>query len=190
MGYLICEDCTGYYQLQEGEYPEDFDRCQCGGNLEYVEEIEKQDNNGVVEKEEIGAGLFSTLPIGWLAGILGGALIMLLPYSMFSADPYSADFVFNSNLSFIIWGAGGFTAALIAGGNVRSGAYNGFYSATISGLFIIIYYFWIITNPFTSPILVDNLALFGALCVVYVLAPSICSMLGGLTVGIFRRILI
>lgn len=31
--YLICKNCNGYYQLQDGESPEDFDICQCGGDL-------------------------------------------------------------------------------------------------------------------------------------------------------------
>ena len=39
MGYLICEECGGYYKLQPGEYLEDFDRCQCGGRLKYEEYI-------------------------------------------------------------------------------------------------------------------------------------------------------
>ncbi|MEN4017112.1 MAG: hypothetical protein PQ975_01380 [Methanobacterium sp.] len=38
-GYLVCEDCKGYYKLQEGESPEDFDQCQCGGKLRYYEDI-------------------------------------------------------------------------------------------------------------------------------------------------------
>ena len=41
MGYVICEKCGGYYKLEEGESPEDFDRCQCGGNLSYVKSIQK-----------------------------------------------------------------------------------------------------------------------------------------------------
>lgn len=37
MGYLICQDCKGYYKLQDGEKPEDFtDKCACGGNLRYA----------------------------------------------------------------------------------------------------------------------------------------------------------
>ena len=35
MGYLICEKCGGYYELQSGERPEDFDKCNCGGQLIY-----------------------------------------------------------------------------------------------------------------------------------------------------------
>jgi len=36
-GYLVCDKCGGYYELQSGESPEDFDRCQCGGKLEFLE---------------------------------------------------------------------------------------------------------------------------------------------------------
>ena len=35
LGYLICEKCGGYYELQPGESPEDYDQCQCGGKLKY-----------------------------------------------------------------------------------------------------------------------------------------------------------
>ena len=36
-GYLICDNCKGYYKLQENESPKDFESCQCGGKLEYTE---------------------------------------------------------------------------------------------------------------------------------------------------------
>jgi hypothetical protein len=39
-GYLICEKCGGYYQLQPDESPDDFGKCQCGGELEYMKNIE------------------------------------------------------------------------------------------------------------------------------------------------------
>jgi hypothetical protein len=39
MTYMVCEKCGGYYQLQEGESPDDFDLCQCGGKLEYKESM-------------------------------------------------------------------------------------------------------------------------------------------------------
>lgn len=38
-GYLICQKCGGYYKLQPGELPENFDVCQCGGELEYHHSI-------------------------------------------------------------------------------------------------------------------------------------------------------
>jgi hypothetical protein len=35
-GYLECENCGGYYELDEGESPEDFDlTCNCGGKLNH-----------------------------------------------------------------------------------------------------------------------------------------------------------
>jgi hypothetical protein len=41
MGYLVCDKCEGYYELQQGEYAEDFtDRCDCGGKLRFVETLE------------------------------------------------------------------------------------------------------------------------------------------------------
>lgn len=45
MGYLICDKCQGYYELQPGESPDDFLKCECGGNLKYIEkeEINKEE---------------------------------------------------------------------------------------------------------------------------------------------------
>lgn len=40
MSYLYCEKCGGYYELGDGESPEDFEECHCGGNLSFLEEIE------------------------------------------------------------------------------------------------------------------------------------------------------
>lgn len=53
MSYLVCEKCSGYYKLKEGEKPEDpqnlifwdqenevfygFESCECGGTLKYVQ---------------------------------------------------------------------------------------------------------------------------------------------------------
>jgi len=36
-GYLVCTQCKGYYELQENESPEDFEKCECGGSLDYHE---------------------------------------------------------------------------------------------------------------------------------------------------------
>ncbi|EKF84763.1 hypothetical protein A994_12156 [Methanobacterium formicicum DSM 3637] len=35
-GFLECQNCGGYYQLQAGESPEDFEKCQCGGTLKHT----------------------------------------------------------------------------------------------------------------------------------------------------------
>jgi hypothetical protein len=36
-GHLICEKCGGYYRLKAGESPDDFECCQCGGELKYYD---------------------------------------------------------------------------------------------------------------------------------------------------------
>lgn len=38
-GYLVCKKCDGCYQLQPDESPKGFDKCQCGGELEYKKEL-------------------------------------------------------------------------------------------------------------------------------------------------------
>jgi heat shock protein HtpX len=36
-GYLVCDKCNRYYELQPGESPDDFtDKCECGGTLKHV----------------------------------------------------------------------------------------------------------------------------------------------------------
>jgi hypothetical protein len=42
MSYLICRRCFGYYQLEEDESLEEFDSCQCGGQLVYTEYIQSE----------------------------------------------------------------------------------------------------------------------------------------------------
>jgi rRNA maturation endonuclease Nob1 len=42
-GYLRCEKCSGYYKLQAGESPKDYDICKCGGELKYTSKILTQD---------------------------------------------------------------------------------------------------------------------------------------------------
>ena len=33
-GFLVCDTCGGYYELQSDESPDDFsDECECGGKL-------------------------------------------------------------------------------------------------------------------------------------------------------------
>jgi hypothetical protein len=39
LGFLFCEECNGYYELQEGESSEDYKECECGEKLKYVENL-------------------------------------------------------------------------------------------------------------------------------------------------------
>ena len=40
MSHLVCEKCGGYYELKDGESPEDFEKCQCGGELRYIQNFD------------------------------------------------------------------------------------------------------------------------------------------------------
>lgn len=42
-GYLVCSECNGYYELREGEDPEDFELCECGGKLKFYRSKEFMD---------------------------------------------------------------------------------------------------------------------------------------------------
>lgn len=38
-GYLICEKCGWQYKIKPWQSPDDFDKCDCGGKLDYYEEL-------------------------------------------------------------------------------------------------------------------------------------------------------
>lgn len=53
MSFLVCDKCGSYYELQPGEFPEDFiDECECGGKLEFVESIDDPSFENINSKRE------------------------------------------------------------------------------------------------------------------------------------------
>jgi len=44
-GYLVCSYCRGYYELQEDETPDDFERCECGNQLEFRQSMSQLHSN-------------------------------------------------------------------------------------------------------------------------------------------------
>lgn len=84
MAYLICEECGGYYELEDGESPEDLDHCECGGKLRYVKSIygtSKGSNEKLINKTTI---------------ILGFGLLLLLLMAAtyaFTPDPWKMDMI-------------------------------------------------------------------------------------------------
>ena len=50
MGYLICNRCEGYYELQPGESSEDFIlKCNCGGFLKFCNRLDDNSNDNIVD---------------------------------------------------------------------------------------------------------------------------------------------
>ena len=53
-GYLFCNYCGGYYQLNEDESPRDYEKCECGNPLEFCkthQELEFKSKNLNQNKE-------------------------------------------------------------------------------------------------------------------------------------------
>lgn len=51
--YVWCEECKGYYKLEEDESPQDFESCHCGGKLAYVEIFEGDEELSFSSKKEM-----------------------------------------------------------------------------------------------------------------------------------------
>ena len=98
MVFLVCDKCGGYYELQEGESPEDFkDICECGGKLKYVENL--NDIQGAEETPKKAKPLLDRLKGWWdkqnkpikAAIIIGllfvGVIIIFGMIELYSADP-------------------------------------------------------------------------------------------------------
>ena len=48
MGYLVCDECNGFYELQPRESPDDFDlTCSCGGELKFHNSLDNNDNGDI-----------------------------------------------------------------------------------------------------------------------------------------------
>lgn len=73
MGYLKCKSCEGCYELQTGELPEEFDRCSCGGELEFYDDKGKKRGYTTYSRERSRKKMHPLLKI--LIIIVGGFVI-------------------------------------------------------------------------------------------------------------------
>lgn len=86
-GYVICQNCGGYYELQEGESPEDFSSCECGGTLEYINNFKEPKSSDTIVKSPKTNDSSNTDPnvskskINIIALIIGGAICILLLFT-------------------------------------------------------------------------------------------------------------
>jgi hypothetical protein len=112
--YLKCEKCGGYYEPHTGESPEDFEECECGGKLEYIE-IEESKNYDITENEAndnvnhdkikwrlVGIGAISSIII---------YLIPLLPLILLNYTYFGDGIIITWSLAFLAPLIGGFLAS-------------------------------------------------------------------------------
>lgn len=100
-GYLVCSKCGGSYKLKEGESPDDFDSCECGGKLKFKKNLNSQKvTDTAKDLKDTTSGLFSKLSfkgkaILGLGGIIVIALIFVAVSGMFSVagNEFENDYV-------------------------------------------------------------------------------------------------
>jgi hypothetical protein len=60
-GYLVCNKCGAYYELKEGESPDDFtDECDCGGKLQHKKSL-KTPMKFSIDKKVLLIGIITTV---------------------------------------------------------------------------------------------------------------------------------
>ena len=167
MSYLICEKCGGYYKLKEGEKPDEFEACECGGSLSYV-----QNFNAHFDEELDPINEFNICPDCGIGNSTGekyckscGKMIKDTKNEKTSssdANKNAPKFTFNkwilravaiivgiliviiptflfenSNYALLLLLIGGIVASLIAGGKSEDGAINGIVVGLIAALIIL-----------------------------------------------------
>jgi predicted nucleic acid-binding Zn ribbon protein len=186
---MVCEKCGGYYKLKEGESPEDFKSCQCGGNLKYVQNFnshidEEMDPlneinicpscgteapssekyckscNTIKSKEENLKESNTQKDIIRILAVITGILIVLIPL-----------FLIDQNYALVLLVIGGLVASLVAS-NDEERVLNGIIVGVIAGLILLIFrsnitfsseisYFNVFVFEMIGPLII--LALFGLL---------------------------
>ena len=94
LDYLICDKCEGYYELQSGESPNDFDlSCDCGGELKFhnmSNNYSTENNESKRERMDIGKGYAEKkssqyknfVIIGGIIGLIGLLGMIITQFSV------------------------------------------------------------------------------------------------------------
>lgn len=117
MSYLECNKCGGYYELQEGESPDNFsDTCECGGKLKYKELVGPDDSDWRIDIKAVLVGIIVTY--------------------------FLASFIFRGNqyalLSYLAPAVGGFLTAYISNGGRTKRIFNSIFVMIIVGIIILV----------------------------------------------------
>ena len=182
MSHLVCEKCGGYYKLKEGESPEDFKACQCGGDLKYVQNFgshfdvetdpltklnicSNHDSNFIKEHsaKEI---------IVRILAVITGILIVLMPQLL----------IFNENYALPLIVIGGLVSSIVVKNN--NGITNAAIVGLVAGLILLILRSNITFSSEISYFDVFTLEMIGSLLIL-----TIFGVFGGL-INIFMRFLI
>jgi hypothetical protein len=166
MSYLECEKCGGQYKLKEGESPDDFTSCECGGNLKYVQNFnmhfdeELDPLNELTTCPNCGAEILSTQKFCKSCSNIEKnkknlhdstkkdlkesknkkVIITLMGIIAGILIVLIPNFlIVNQNYALFLIVIGGLAASLIAGRNNEERALNGILIGLIAGLILLIF---------------------------------------------------
>lgn len=186
MGYLICEKCGGYYELQEGESIDDFQGCECGGKFRYAENIDDLDQESNTESNKSSSkkrfnlvnGLNKrAILIGLIFGIVFGVIL------------------FFRNSSIFVWGLitliSGSLTGYLAGGTNRTGMKNGFMGSFGTLIVAIAIFIVSLINPslYGTLVFMPYILTYPVLWIVAIISVGIIGLIGGLVGSIISTIL-
>ncbi|MEL7671864.1 hypothetical protein [Methanobacterium sp.] len=125
MGFLKCKSCGGFYELQPGESPDQFESCHCGGELEYYNSRGQKKKyapirHGGRSRSKSSADSFIIVMI--LAGIVLMGVFLVYPFVMMFGGMVFFDWKFNGGLS-----AGGYVIIILLMGLVGSAVFTGYH---------------------------------------------------------------
>ena len=94
MGYLKCKECGEVYKLQEGESPDDFNMCHCGGEIEYhlCSDQLQEKKQTYPTKEELAKKKSSDRTMLLVILIVGGLIFLIIPIGIAALLIYRAYF--------------------------------------------------------------------------------------------------
>jgi len=162
MGYLVCEKCEGYYELQENESPQEFVSCECGGNLKYAENLSDYfyiPEKPTTKRERSFLGLFK-----FKALFLGAVAWLIIDSQLYGVPYYNLNDYYLGNIALFSLVASQIISSVItgylSGKQFKSGIFNG----VILGILFSIALFFLKSNPeMTSLMILGLLILLGCI---------------------------
>jgi hypothetical protein len=159
-GYLVCAECGGYYELQPGESPEDYEECECGGKLNYSTLL--LPHNGSEDLNSDKSNITDNkMNINWKT-VLIGLLILYITNSIMSIVLYGVAVVVALILTTIYVG-------YTVGGNYRNVAFIGAIIGVIIAIILSIITNYVSGVPISAfinmliPILLNNIILYAVI---------------------------
>jgi ribosomal protein L40E len=202
MSHLKCEKCGSYYKLKEGESPEDFKSCQCGGKLSYVQNFDSHFDEEmdplneinicpscgtknpaskrycksckrIIKDEKNQSNSSKEKTAKELRSKIIIRILAIIAGILIVLIPQLL--LFNQNYALILLVIGGLAASLIAGKNDGERALNGIIVGLIAGLMLLIFRSNI---TFSSEISIFNIFIFEMIGPLLIL--TLFGLLGGL----------